>query len=593
MLAHEYWRLNGVAIDLVILNEEPSGYNQPLQEAIMAQVASSPAQGQVDQRGGVFVRRAEQLSREAQTLILGAARVVLVASRGSLARQLRSAAEVKSALPAARPAREPRTRPELPARAAEALLFGNGLGGFSEDGREYVITTGLDARTPAPWCNVIANASFGCVVSESGSMVTWSENSQSHRLTPWSNDAVTDPSGEAIYLRDEEDGSVWSATPAPAGGDRPYEVRHGQGYTLFTHSRGGLDHELVVFVDANDPVKICRLRLHNRGAGRRSLSICGTVEWVLGNSREKSRLTVVTTWNEERKALLAWNPFSVFPEHRAFFLATRPVSSFTADREEIFGRSGSRIRPAGLDRAALAGRSGSGFDPAGALLVPVSIEPGEAVEIAFVLGEGQSLDQALALAAAYADPARVEASLVAAMGVWDQILGTIQVKTPSVELDLLLNRWLLYQSLSSRLWARSAFYQSGGAYGFRDQLQDVLALLHARPSLAREHILRSAERQFVEGDVQHWWHAESGQGVRTRCSDDLLWLPYVTAEYVRATGDTGILDEVIPFLDQRQLKEGEHDVFAAPKRSQESGSLYEHCTRAIDAGTTAGHMACR
>ena len=588
LLAHEYWRLNGVAIDLVILNEEPSGYNQPLQEAIMAQVASSPAQGQVDQRGGVFVRRAEQLSREAQTLILGAARAVLVASRGSLARQLRSAAEVKSTLPAARPAREPRTRPELPARAAEALVFGNGLGGFSEDGREYVITTGQDARTPAPWCNVIANPSFGCVVSESGSMVTWSENSQSHRLTPWSNDPVTDPSGEVIYLRDEEDGSVWSATPAPAGGDRPYEVRHGQGYTLFTHSRGGLDHELCVFVDANDPVKICRLRLHNRGAQRRTLSVCGTVEWVLGNSREKSRLTVVTAWNEERKALLAWNPFSVFPEHRAFFLATRPVSSFTADREEIFGRSGSRVRPAGLDRAALAGRSGSGFDPAGALLVPVSIEPGEALEIAFVLGEGQSLDQALALSATYADPARVEASLVAARGVWDQILGTVQVKTPSVELDLLLNRWLLYQSLSSRLWARSAFYQSGGAYGFRDQLQDVLALLHARPSLAREHILRSAERQFVEGDVQHWWHAESGQGVRTRCSDDLLWLPYVTAEYVRATGDTGILDEVIPFLEQRLLKDGEHDVFAAPKRSQESGSLYEHCTRAIDAGTTAG-----
>jgi cellobiose phosphorylase len=588
LLAHEYWRLNCMAVDLVILNEEPSGYNQPLQEAILAQIASGPAQGQVDQRGGVFVRRSEQLSREARTLILGAARVVLVSSQGSLARQLRTAVEARSPLPAAAPPRQAQSRPERPRTATEPLLFGNGLGGFSADGGEYVITTGPGARTPAPWCNVIANPDFGSVVSESGSMVTWSGNSQSHRLTPWSNDPVTDPSGEIIYLRDDEDGSVWSATPAPAGGSRPYEVRHGQGYTRFTHSRGGLDHDLLVFVDPTDPVKICRLRLRNQGPTRRTLSVCGVVEWVLGGSRERSRLTVVTAWENEHNALLAFNPFSVFPEHRAFFLATKPVSSFTADRAEIFGRSGSRELPLALSRVAFSGRVGVGFDPGAALLVPTVIEVGETVEIAFVLGEGVSLEHARALCATYANPARAEASLLAVQALWDELLGTIEVKTPNAELDLLLNRWLLYQSLSSRLWARSAFYQSGGAYGFRDQLQDVLALLHARPSLAREHILRAAARQFVEGDVQHWWHAETGQGVRTRCSDDLLWLPYVTAEYVRATGDAGILDEVIPFLDQRALVEGEHDVFAAPKRSSESASLYEHCARALDAGTTSG-----
>jgi cellobiose phosphorylase len=588
LLAHEYWRLNGVAIDLVIFNEEPAGYNQPLQEAILAQIATSPAQGQLDQRGGVFVRRAEQLDADAQVLILGAARVVLVASQGSLARQLRSAAAAGPALPTPQPARDAVIRAELPPAAPDALLFGNGIGGFRADGHEYVISIGPDAHTPAPWCNVIANPAFGCVVSESGSMVTWSGNSQSHRLTPWSNDPVTDPSGEAIYLRDEDDGSVWSATPAPAGGDRPYEIRHGQGYTLFRHSRGGLEHELCVSVDPADPVKICRLRLTNRGPARRTLSVVGTVEWVLGGSRERSRLTVVTAWDDTRHALMAWNPFSVFPEHRAFFLATAPVSSFTADREEIFGRQGSRARPAALDRVALSGRTGAGLDPGGALLVPASIEPGATVEISFVLGEGTTLEQAQQLCADYARSGRVEASLGAAKATWDRLLGTVTVKTPNAELDLLLNRWLLYQALSSRLWARSAFYQSGGAYGFRDQLQDVMALLHAEPSLARAHILRSAERQFVKGDVQHWWHAESGQGVRTRCSDDLLWLPYVTAEYVRATGDTGILDEPLAFLDQRELKEGEHDVFAAPARSTEVASLYEHCTRALDAGTTSG-----
>ena len=588
LLVHEYWRLNGVSIDLVILNEEPSGYHQPLQEAILTQIATSPAQGQPDQRGGVFVRREEQLSPDARTLLLGAARVVLLASRGSLARQLRIAAAAEKRLAEPRFSREAVSREELLPPPEEPLLFGNGLGGFREDGREYVIATGPDARTPAPWCNVLANPGFGCIVSESGSMVTWSGNSQSHRLTPWSNDAVTDPSGEAIYLRDDEDGSVWSATPAPAGGNRPYEIRHGQGYTLFRHSRGGLEHELAVFVDATDPVKICRLRLRNRGPARRTLSVCGTVEWVLGGSREKSRLTVVTAWDKARQALVAWNPFSVFPEHRAFFLATGSVSQFTADREEIFGRCGSRARPAALDREAFSGRSGAGLDPGGALLVLLSIEPGEAVEISFVLGEGTSLAHAQQLCDAYRSSVRIEASLAAATAAWEKLLGTVTVRTPSADLDLLLNRWLVYQALSSRLWARSAFYQSGGAYGFRDQLQDVLALLHAQPGIARAHIVRAAERQFVEGDVQHWWHAETGEGVRTRCSDDLLWLPYVTAEYVRATGDNGILEEVISFLDQRPLKDDEHDVFGVPARAAEQATLYEHCARALDTGTTIG-----
>jgi cyclic beta-1,2-glucan synthetase len=588
LLAHEYWRLNGIAVDFVILDEEPSGYNQPVHEAIVALVASSPAQGHVDQRGGVFVRRTDQLSTEARALLLGAARVVLLTSRGSLARQLRTAVEAERRLPAASPPRAPSVREDLPEAARRPLLFDNGLGGFSEDGREYVIAAGAGSRPPAPWCNVIANPSFGCLVSESGAGFTWSENSQSHRLSPWSNDPVTDPAGEVIYLRDDDDGSVWSATPAPAGGKRPYQVRHGQGYTLFTHSRGGLEHELCVFVDATDPVKVCRLRLHNRGSEPRKLSVCGTVEWVLGGTRERSRLTVVTEWDAASNALLAFNPFSLFPERRAFFLATRPVASFTADREELFGRSGSRARPLALDRAALSGRAGVGLDPCGALLVPVSIAPGETVELAFVLGEGTSREHARRLCLAHASPDRAEPALRAATARWDGLLGTVTVKTPDAALDLLLNRWLLYQAVSSRLWARSAFYQSGGAYGFRDQLQDVLALLHADPALTRAHILRAAARQFVEGDVQHWWHADTGEGVRTRCSDDLLWLPYVTAEYVRATGDRGILDEAIAFLQQRALAEGEHDVFGAPAITKETASLYEHCTRAIDAGTTRG-----
>ena len=444
------------------------------------------------------------------------------------------------------------------------------------------------SRTPAPWCNVIANPDWGCLVSESGLGFTWSSNSQSHRLTAWSNDAVLDRSGECIYLRDDEDGTVWSATPMPAGGAASYAVSHGQGYTVFTHTRGGLAHDLCVFVDKTDPVKVCRLRLRNTGVRPRKLSICGVVEWVLGNSRERGRLTTVTELDGIKKAIVAFNPASVFPERRAFFATTLPVASFTGDRDEVFGRHTSRARPPSLDRAALSGRLGAGLDPCAALMVSVALAPGEACEISFVLGEGRNREHAQQLIVAYTDPDRIEASLAGAKLAWDELLGTISVRTPDAALDLLVNRWLLYQCTSSRIWARSAFFQSGGAFGFRDQLQDVLALLHANPRLTREHILRAAARQFVAGDVQHWWHADTGEGVRTRCSDDMLWLPYVTAEYVRATGDAGVLDERVAFLEERTLRAGEQDLFAAPAIAREGGSLYEHCTRALDAGTTSG-----
>jgi cyclic beta-1,2-glucan synthetase len=585
LLAHEFWRINGASVDLVVLNEEPAGYMQPFQDAALSILRASPAGSQQGTRGGVFLRRASEMAPADRTVLLCVARVVLVASRGSLARQLRRVA-VSGRPPAtiAAPKRAAAT-PHLPPHESP---HANGLGEMRDGGREYVMTLGPDTRTPLPWCNVIANEKFGTLVSEAGSSFTWFGNAQRHRLTPWSNDAVRDPSGEIFYARDDQDGSWWSLTPEPAGGSATYTVAHGQGYSRFAHTRRDVEYTMTTFVDKNDPVKIVRVRATNRGAKPASLSLFGVVDWVLGRTRETTRVSVVTEWDAANGAIYAVNPLSHFPERHAFFTAAGSIRSATSDREEFFGVTSSRSRPAALSRVALSGKMGAGLDPCGALQVPVKIEPGATVEIAFVLGDADGEDHARSLVTKYRAMDEVARAETDATQSWNDLLGAVRVRTPDAALDALVNRWLLYQVTSARLWGRTAFYQSSGAYGFRDQLQDVLALLHARPSLARDHIVRAAHRQFPEGDVQHWWHPGTGEGIRTRCSDDMLWLPYVTAEYVRVTGDIGILDESITFLKERTLTESDEDLFSSPPSEGGSASLYDHCARALDAGATSG-----
>jgi cyclic beta-1,2-glucan synthetase len=588
LLAHEYFRINGVAVDLVVLNDEPSVYLQPMQEHALDVVRSVHAEGRMDQPGGIFLRRTDQMSDNDHRLLLSAARAVFSASAGSLSRQLKRATR-RAALPeplaftervAPRRSTPPPARPEL--------LFDNGIGGFTPDGREYRMRLSRERRTPLAWSNVLANPSFGCVVTEQGSCFTWSRNCQRHRLSPWSNDPLLDPSGEVVYVRDDEDGSVWSATPRPTGGSAEYQVAHGQGYTRFAHSRGGLVHDLTVFVSARDPVRFQRLRIENRGDQPRRLSVFGVVEWVLGQHRERGGLSVQTAWDSDAHAILATSPFTISPQATAFFSATATIRSFTADRAEFFGVPGSRRFPHALRRARLSGRAGSGLDPCAALETSITLGPGESFTVTFCLGEGAGREEARGLAQAYAHDAAVARSLEEVHEQWERLLGTVTVSTPDPALDVLMNRWLPYQALACRLWARGAFYQSSGAYGFRDQLQDSLALLHALPSITREQILRSAARQFVEGDVQHWWHAEAGDGVRTRCSDDKVWLPYVVSEYLRVTDDRAVLDEIVPFLGERALLPEEHDLYSTPTGSPEAQSLYEHCARALDSALAVG-----
>jgi cyclic beta-1,2-glucan synthetase len=472
------------------------------------------------------------------------------------------------------------------------LVARNGYGGFTNDGREYVIDLSSGVSTPAPWINAISNPAFGLLISETGSGYTWSANSQRNRLTPWANDQTTDPSIEALYIRDEDTGAIWSPTAAPILDDRPYRVRHGQGYSVYEHNTHGIAHELVVFVPcgagAADPVRIQRLRLKNNSGRTRSLSVTSYVEWVLGVDREGSQSDVCTSWNAATKAIFAVNhQRGIYAGNVAFQATSALVQSFTGDRSEFLG-AGTPAAPAAMGKRVLQSRVGQGLDPCGAVRALIALEPGEQTEIVFLLGEAGSDDEARDLIARYTDLDAVYAALEQAQSWWDVCLGAIVVDTPDQGTNWLMNRWLLYQDISCRFWGRTALYQSGGAYGFRDQLQDAMALVYTRPEMTRAQILRAAARQFVEGDVQHWWFPDSGLGVRTRMSDDLIWLPYATAHYIRITGDIAILDEQLPFIRSEALPPGEHDRTEIPEIVPQTSSLIDHCRLALERGATIG-----
>ena len=589
--AHAYWRMHGLMADLLIIAEEASTYERPMHERLEALIQAHSTHTGRDKPGGVFLRSADQIPEEDLTLLHAAASLVLVGARGALPQQVGVPGEVPD--PPERPAwkRAPED-PSSPLPFLELPYF-NGVGGFTPDGREYAIYLGAGTHTPDPWVNVMANPTFGTLVSESGAGFTWSGNSQRNRLSEWSNDPVTDPSSEALYIRDEETGLCWTPTASPIREEVAYRVRHGAGYSVFEHNSNGISQELTVFVPVDQnggrPVKVQRLRLKNETARTRVLSLTYYVEWVLGEHRETSRMHVVTGWDDEAQALLARNRFRPENGDRVAFAALTPAAeSWCGDRSTFLGRNGSLRSAAAMEQASLPGRTGAGFDPCAALRTNLELAPGGQAEAVCILGEAESLEAARALVSACRAKGEIDAALEETRAWWDGILGTVEAHTPELAVDFLINRWMLYQSLSCRIWGRSAFYQSGGAFGFRDQLQDVMALTYAAPSLAHDHIILAASRQFREGDVQHWWHPPSGAGIRSRISDDLLWLPFVVAHYLRVTGDTDILNTVVPFLDGPTLREDQHEAFFMPTASQESATLFEHCQRAVARGLTSG-----
>ena len=590
LLAHEYWRMKRLAVDLVILNERAPSYLQDLETALEALVRAnqSRAPAGTDTRGAVFILRADLISVELRNLLQTAARAVLVAGRGSLADQVKRAPEPQPAAPP--PKHLSKGTPSFDVPPGPPLEFFNGLGGFADNGREYRTVLDAGQRTPSPWINVISNRSFGFHSSVEGSGHTWSRNSQQNHLTPWSNDPVSDAPGEAIYLRDEDSGDLWTPTALPIREEGSvYIARHGQGYSRFEHVSHGISVELLQYVPVDDSIKISRLKIVNLAGRSRRISVTAYVEWVLGAARGATAPFIVTEIDTATGAMFARNPWSIeFGQRVTFADLAGGQQSWTGDRTEFLGRNSTLDQPVALARTApLSKRVGAGLDPCGALQTRLQLKANAATEIVFLLGDAPTIADAQSLLKKYR-AADLDAVLDAVTRLWDDALGTVQVTTPDRAMDILLNRWLLYQTLSCRVWARAAFYQASGAYGFRDQLQDIMALCVARPDLAREHLLRAAGRQFIAGDMQHWWLPETGRGVRTRVSDDRVWLPYVVAHYVEVTGDIGVLDELIPFLDGPMLRDGETDSFFQPTVADEQATLFEHCARALDQSLAVG-----
>ncbi|MFG5383624.1 GH36-type glycosyl hydrolase domain-containing protein [Yoonia sp. R2-816] len=580
--AQRLWHRSGLDVDLVVLRDAVSGYEEPLREQVLSILRDTRSDSVIGKRGGIHLLAADQMDARLRRGIEAAAHVVLSDDHLTLREMLDQALETRLPPPRFDPGSAPAYDPAPELDRPSDLLFDNGYGGFDRQTGDYLIHLAPGIHTPAPWCNVLANDDFGCLVSEAGFGTSWSINAGEHRLTPWSNDPVANTPGEAVYLRDEASGDIWTTTPAPIGDDATCQVRHGAGETSWRQNSYGLEQEILTFVPVDASVKLVRLRVTNRSGLHRRISATYYAEWLLGALGSVARPHVTSHYDDFLKAIIArnkWNP--EFGDGVAFLTASAEPHSVTGDRHDFLGRDGSVHDPDGLRRWDLGGRFTSGGGTCAAYQVHLDIAADETVEVIFALGEAANESSLATDIRKWKDPAEADRALHALRETWQNRLGAVQVQTPDPAFDLMVNRWLPYQNRSCRIMARAGFYQAGGAYGFRDQLQDVLALLHTDPERAREHILLAACYQFEAGDVLHWWHPPAGRGVRTHCSDDYLWLAFVTARYIAATDESGILDVRLPFLTAPELRPDEHDRYALFDGG-EILPLYDHCARALD-----------
>ena len=594
MRAQDYFRSRGLFSDLVIINERAASYAQDLQSALEGMAENIRMRSHfLGSREHIFTLRRDTLADASYDALMAIARIVLHARNGKFSTQIERAEALLQPQDIPRDAISAdvlrRTWLNAPSRgtpdvSGDDLAFWNGYGGFANDGRDYVVRLRTGDATPQPWINVVSNVNFGFHISAEGAGFTWSRNSRDHHLTPWSNDPVTNRPGETIHLVDRDSDQIFTPfSGLSVNPDARFEARHSAGSSTFTCADGDLIITAQQVVDPVDPIKLTRVTITNNGKLRRRLRLYHYVEWVMGNSRDKTAPVLRT--HEIDGILLAENPFSTqFSGRTAFMTCDAPLGSCTVDRAEYLG-SGSVFLPEAVATGRrLSGTTTATGDPCSAISVNLDIAPGDSRTLTLLLGDAEGPDAATALAKKHSGRT-FHAALAQTTKQWDDFLGVLQVATPDPAFDVMLNRWLPYQTLSCRITARSAFYQASGAFGFRDQLQDTLSMILHDPTLARVQILNAAGRQFPEGDVQHWWLPETGAGVRTMISDDVVWLSYAITQYIGVTGDTAILDEKLPFLIGPELDEGEHDRFFQPEVSHRTASLYEHAALALHLAT--------
>ncbi|RIL05167.1 MAG: hypothetical protein DCC75_11955 [Proteobacteria bacterium] len=611
LLSHEYLRLRGIKFDLVLLNEYPGGYMQNFQEELEFMIKSSYSRHFYEKRAGVFLRTRGQLSDEEIRLLFSAARVVLNGEKGSIAQQLKI--EIKDEGAPSKPgAGSPfsvvASDDGSGFRGPEPKWdFANGFGGFTQDGKAYAMRTRYDQLPPLPWANVVANRDFGFLITESGAGYTWSDNSRENRLTNWSNDPISDPFSEVIYIRDSESGDYWCPTVRPVNHGELVIAEHAFGHSDFVTRVNSIHSHLSISAATQDRVKWWNLELTNSSKDGRELELYLYIEWVLGVSREETYRYIISSYDNDGSFLYATNPFNIdFSNHVTFVGCSHSISSYTANRKEFLGRLGEHGNPRLLEDARpgeglgqllsggkrrgvkLSKTTGAGFDPCAVLKVDLTLGAGEKRNILFYMGQAGNIFDARTAASRYRSMSFYAAERKAQKELWDGTLGALQVQSPDRSFDFLANGWLLYQTLSCRMFARTGFFQSSGALGFRDQLQDSMAMLLVKPELTKRQILLNATRQFLEGDVQHWWHPPSGKGVRTKISDNYLWLPFAVLEYLRVTGDRSILEESATFLEGPLLDQHQMEVYITPQVSNKSATIYEHCLIALDRSMVVG-----
>ncbi|MBV8803171.1 MAG: cyclic beta 1-2 glucan synthetase, partial [Gammaproteobacteria bacterium] len=590
--AQAYWRLKGLEVDIVILSAEHTSYRQPLKDAITNLISTNQT-NPTAHSGKLFFCMIEQMPAEDVILLESVARIVLSDQRGDLKMHLYRKRVNHSSIPLLKPSRIIPKYNAVRLKQPSDLLFFNGYGGFTNGGNEYFIHLSENQTTPAPWINILANPHFGTTVSESNQGYTWVENSHEFRLTSWDNDPLQDTSGEAFYLRNEDNGLIWSPMPLPCRGKGDYQVRHGFGYSTFEHIENDIHTLLTVYVAADAPIKFVKIQITNQSQQLQRLSAVGFVTWILGDLRIKNFMHIATELSDSG-AILAQNHYNAdFGQRTAFFQAVTSKlnvikRSYTGDRMEFLGRNGSLQMPSALRYQSLSNKVGAGLDPCAAIQLTFDLPPGETRDVIFMLGAGENKTEAETLLSNYHSLIAAKNAFKNVQQCWDDKINILRINTPDQSFNLLANGWLLYQILSSRLWGRTGYYQSSGAFGFRDQLQDAMSLTKVAPKLFRQQLILCASHQYEEGDVQHWWHPPLNRGVRTRCSDDYLWFPYALCHYIQTTGDKNILEEKTPFLIGRLLKPDEESNYELPNIGNETFSLYEHAVRAIKYGLRFG-----
>lgn len=589
LLAHEFWHAHGLRIDVVVVNEHSSGYFDCFQEQLLEAIHTT-SRLPTFKPGGVYLLRASQLSPDDDLLLEAAASISLHGDRGTLLRQVEAATAPRRPEPTPLRTTRAADTTELAWRADDAarLDFAGQHGGFNDEGN-YVFRIHGDDQTPLPWSNVIANPQFGTLITESGGGYTWAGNSRENKLTTWSNDPVVDPPSEIVYIRDEETGAYWTPTPYIRGEGHEFRIVHGRGYSRFETSVTGIESQLSVGIAHNACAKIVNLKLKNASGRKRQLSVTKYVEWVLGVNRQLTQMHICTQRDAMTGALVARNGYHEdYPRQSAFLHVIGGADSITGDRAAFIGRNGSALHPTAMGWRELPGIVGAALDPCGAVQKKIELADGAEQQIVLLIGWTDGAATVADVLASLDSLEQAQRATTQTIEFWSNTCTAIEVRTPNPAFDLIVNHWLLYQTLSCRVWGRSAFYQSGGAFGFRDQLQDVMAVVYCLPHVARQVILQAAARQFEQGDVQHWWHPPAGRGVRTRFADDYLWLPFVVCHYVETTGDLELLDESVPYLHTHILEPHEHERYELPAISGLTEDLFSHCLRAIDHGLRFG-----